>query len=204
MLRRPFVIALVLWACTLVPCLGQDTYQQEADRLAALLNWHAGSVVADLGAGEGQLTLAAAKRVGKAGRVYSTEIDPQKLADLKQLAAKEQNVTVLEAGEADTNLPPGCCDSLFLRLVYHHLTKPAEIDASLLRSLKPGGLLGIIDREPPPGSSVVKGVPANRGGHGMPQKILIEELTAAGFQLVQALNDWPDNQYCVVFRKPAS
>jgi predicted methyltransferase len=91
-----------------------------------------------------------------------------------------------------------------MRLVYHHITKPGEIDASLFRSLKPGGMLAVIDRDPPPGSTAVKDVPANRGGHGMPQKILIEELTGAGFQVVKSLNDWPSKLYCVVFRKPSA
>ena len=108
-----------------------------------------------------------------------------------------------KAAEDETNLPHECCDSIFMRLVYHHLTKPAEIDASLFRSLKPGGLLAVIDQEPPPGSSKVNGVPENRSGHGMPEKILIEELTSAGFQVVK-VQDWPDNNYCVVFRKPGS
>jgi len=203
MRRRSFIIALVLSAFIVVfACAEENTYQEEADHLALLLNWQSGSVVADIGAGEGQITLAAAKRVGTAGRVYTTELDTKKLAHLEELAANEKNITALQAGEAQTNLPPECCDSIFMRLVYHHLTKPAETDASLFRSLKPGGLLAVIDREPPPGSSKVEGVPENRGGHGMPQKILIDELTAAGFQVVKRLDDWPSKLYCVFFRKP--
>lgn len=201
MWRRSFIV--VLCAFTLAPCLAQDTYQQEADRLAALLNWQSGSVVAEIGAGDGQITLAAAERVGTAGRVYTTELDPKKLAHLEELAGKQKNITATQAAEAETNLPPECCDSIFMRLVYHHLTKPAEIDASLFRSLKSGGLLAVIDEEPQPGSAKVQGVPENRGGHGVPQKILIAELTAAGFEVVKVQNDWPDGDYCVIFRKPS-
>ena len=134
MWRRPFII--VLCAFTLAPCLAQDTYQQEADRLAALLNWQSGGVVAEIGAGDGQMTLVAAERVGTAGRVYTTELDQKKLAHLEELAGKQKNITTTKAAEGETNLPPKCCDSIFMRLVYHHLTKPAEIDASLFRSLK--------------------------------------------------------------------
>jgi len=202
-LGRLFVVAWFLSAFVVAPGCAQDTYQQEADRLAPLLNWHEGSVVAEIGAGKGELTLAAAKRVGATGRVYTTELDAKKRAQLEELAAKETNITVVAAGEAETNLPPACCESIFMRLVYHHLTKPAEIDASLLRSLKPGGMLAVIDQEPKAGSKAVEGVPENRGGHGIPEKILIEELTAAGFQLVKALDDWPDHHYCVIFRKPS-
>jgi predicted methyltransferase len=202
--RRPFIIALVLTAFIVVSCRAEDnTYPEEAERLAVLLNWQQGSVLADIGAGKGELTLIAAKRVGSTGRVYATELDTKKLALLEDLAAREKNVTALQAGEAQTNLPPACCDSIFMRLVYHHLTKPAEIDANLFRSLKPGGLLAVIDREPPPGSTKVPGVPDNRGGHGMPEKILIDELTSAGFQVVKSIDDWPSKLYCVVFRKPS-
>ena len=208
MLRRSLLMALLLCGLVVAPACAQDNHQEEADRLAVLLNWQPGNVVADIGAGKGELTLAAAKSVGETGRVYTTELDPKKLAQLEELAAKEKNITALRAGESETNLPPECCDSIFMRLVYHHLTKPAEVDASLLRSLKPGGLLAVLDEEPAPGSSIPDGVPKNRVGHGVPQKILIEELTAAGFQVVTTRDDWPGAHdsyhptYCVVFRKP--
>jgi predicted methyltransferase len=203
MWRRSLIFALVLSALVLAPCRAQDSYQEEADRLAVLLGWQPGSIVGEIGAGEGQMTLATAKYVGAAVRVYTTELDAKKLTHLEELAGEGKNITAIKASEAETNLPEGCCDSIFMRLVYHHLTKPAEIDASLFRSLKPGGLLAVIDEEPSPGSSRVEGVPESRGGHGMPQKILIEELTSTGFQVVKVRDDWPGNDYCVVFRKPS-
>jgi predicted methyltransferase len=207
MFRRSLLMALVFSGLLAAPGCAQDNYQEEADRLAVLLNWQPGNVVADIGAGRGELTLVVAKRVGPTGRVYSTELDPKKLAHLEELAATEKNITVLKAGDSDTNLPPECCDSIYMRLVYHHLTKPAEVDASLLRSLKPGGLLAVLDEEPAPGSSIPEGVPKNRIGHGVPQKIVVEELTAAGFQVVTTqewlgAHDSYHPTYCVVFRKP--
>src|SRR6266852_3991732 len=109
--------------------------------------------------------------------------------------------TVVASKEADTNLPAGCCDAIFLRHVYHHLTKPAEFDAGLVRSLKSGGRLAIIDFPPRAGLEPVEGVPSNRGGHGIPEKIVIEELKAAGLQVEKTVEDWPENSYCVLFVK---
>ncbi len=175
--------------------------------MATLLKWHLGSVVAEIGAGNGKLTVAAAHRVGPSGRVYSTEIDENTLVHLEELAAKEKDITVIRGAEAKTNLPPACCDSIFMRFVYHHLTKPAEIDASLFQSLKPGGRLAVIDENPREGTSIPEGVPKNRGGHGVPEGILINELTAAGFTVDADLKHWVSRDayhdvYCVVFRKP--
>jgi ubiquinone/menaquinone biosynthesis C-methylase UbiE len=173
----------------------------EMKRLAALMDWKPGTIVADIGAGDGRFAFAAAQIVGPSGKVFATEIDPEKLDKLRSEVAKRHlnNVIVLESKEADTNLPSECCDAIFLRRVYHHLTKPTEFDAALLRSLKPAGRLAIIEFPPRAGLEPVEGVPANRGGHGIPQKILIQELTAAGFHMTRTVNEWPNDDYVVLF-----
>jgi predicted methyltransferase len=203
---RRLVFTLLCGVLVLAACHGQARERkQEADKLAALLNWQAGSVVAEIGAGDGSMTLAAAERVGPTGRVYTTELDPDKLAKLQSLAAEQKNIIAVKAGQAETNLPHECCDSIFLRRVYHHFTEPEKEDASLFGSLKPGGLLAVIDFPPGEGPGdlkLPKGVPKNRAGHGMPKQLLIDELTAAGFQVVATPSDWAAPDYCVVFKKP--
>src|SRR6266568_4896337 len=77
----------------------------------------------------------------------------------------------------------------------------AEFDANIVRSLKPGGRLAIIDFPARAGLDPVEGVPGNRGGHGIPQKIVIEELSAAGLQVEKIVEDWPEDSYCVLFVK---
>ena len=172
-------------------------------RLAALMEWKPGTIVADIGAGDGIYSFAAVEHVGATGKVYATEIDTKKLEELKAEVTRRKlpNVVVVESKEADTKLPTACCDAIFLRRVYHHLTKPVEFDANLVRSLKPGGRLAIIDFPARSGLEPVEGVPENRGGHGIPQKIVIQELTAAGLQVEKVVNDWPENDYCILFVK---
>src|SRR6267154_2409308 len=176
---------------------------EEVKRLADLMGWKAGTVVADIGAGDGKYSFAAVELVGASGKVFATEIDAKKLEELRSEVARRKlaNVIVVESKEADTNLPAGCCDAIFLRRVYHHLTKPVEFDANLVRSLKPAGRLAIIDFAPRAGLEPVEGVPSNRGGHGIPQKIAIAELSAAGLQVEKIVNDWPEDSYCVLFVK---
>jgi ubiquinone/menaquinone biosynthesis C-methylase UbiE len=175
----------------------------EMKRLAALMEWKPGTIVADIGAGGGRFTFAALDYVGASGKIFATELDPQKLKELRAEVKKRNlpNVIVVESAEADTHLPDSCCDAIFLRRVYHHLTKPVEFDAKLVRSLKPDGRLAIIDFPPRPGLEPVEGIPSNRGGHGIPRKIVIEELTTAGLQVEKVVDDWPDDSYCVLFVK---
>ena len=175
----------------------------EIPKLAALMEWKPGTVVADIGAGDGSYAFAAVEHVGATGRVFASEIDAEKLKALRSEVKRRnlQNVTVVESGEAETNLPASCCDAIFLRRVYHHLTKPVEFDASLIHSLRPGGKLAIIDFPPHPEYGKVKGVPKDREDHGIQQKILIDELTRAGFQLEKIVDDWPTMDYCVLFVK---
>ena len=197
------VAAAVFLASLASAARAQGNAADEIKRLAELMAWKAGTVVADIGAGDGKYTFAAGERVGAAGKVFATEIDAQKLAELKSEVGRRKltNIVVVESKVAETNLPAGCCDVIFLRRVYHHLTKPAEFDASLVRSLKPGGRLAIIDFAPRAGLEPVEGVPSNRGGHGIPEKIVIEELMAAGLKVEKTVEDWPEGDYCVVFGK---
>jgi len=199
--KKLLLVGLVCAAAVVFGAQVRGDATEEIKRLAELMAWKAGTVAADIGAGDGKYTFAAVELLGASGKVFATEIDAKKLAELREEVAKRKlgNVMAVESKEAETNLPAGCCDAIFLRRVYHHLTKPAEFDASLVRSLKPGGRLAIIDFAPRAGLEPVEGVPSNRGGHGIPQKIAIEELSAAGLQVEKIVNDWPEDSYCVLF-----
>jgi ubiquinone/menaquinone biosynthesis C-methylase UbiE len=204
--REVILVSVVFLAVFLLCAFAQPS--DEISRLAQIMGWKAGQVIADVGAGEGYFAFAAAAAVGETGKVYATELDKKKLKALDEEVTRRglKNVVVVEAAEKETNLPEACCTSIFLRRVYHHLTAPKEMDASLWRSLKPGGVLAVIDFPPRKSltlTSPVKGVPGNRGGHGIPQKVLVEELRLAGFTLEKTYDDWPDDSYCVLFQRPA-
>jgi ubiquinone/menaquinone biosynthesis C-methylase UbiE len=114
---------------------------------------------------------------------------------------KLDNITVVEGTADDTKLPSSCCDTIFLRHVYHHLTQPQEFNKHLVRSLKPGAYLAVIDFPPSPNSSLPEGVPENRRGHGIPEKVMEDELTTAGLQVEKVIDDWSAQDYCVIFIK---
>ncbi|HEY7482682.1 MAG TPA: methyltransferase domain-containing protein [Gemmatimonadales bacterium] len=182
----------------------QDDFEADAKRLVTALQLHAGQTVADIGAGHGELTVALAREVGPSGRVYATEIDQDRLRDVRQAAdaARLENVSVIEAHATRTNLPDQCCDALVLRKVYHHFDRPELMNASLRQSLKPGGLLAIIDFQPDGKESAD---PVNRDTgdhHGVTSETVVRELTRAGFEEVTTEDGSGRSGYIVVVRRP--
>jgi ubiquinone/menaquinone biosynthesis C-methylase UbiE len=195
-------IILLWWLADVALGMNGDQ-RQEVTRLAELTQWKAGTIVADVGAGDGTYSFEAAEKVGPSGRVYATEIDTEKLKNLRAEAAKRkrENIVIVEGTTDDTKLPSSCCDTIFLRHVYHHLTQPQEFDRNLARSLKPGAYLAVIDFPPSPNLPPVEGVPKNRGGHGIPENVVEDELTTAGLQVHKVIDDWSAQDYCVIFVK---
>ena len=106
--------------------------KSEIEQLIQILGLKPDSSVADVGAGSGEISIAIAARVPH-GVIYSTEINPALLEKIRTNARKaEMNNTIPVMGkEHDTELPSQCCDAIFLREVYHHLTDPAGMDRSL-------------------------------------------------------------------------
>lgn len=181
---------------------------EEAARLSEILHLVPGKTVAEIGAGSGSMTVRIAQRVQPGGRVLSTDVEPKKLVKMQHAVhqAGAENVIVMGGVQTGAEFRPESCDAIYMRVAYHHFTDPQEMNRSLFHALKPGGMLAVIEFSPsllfpfpPP-----KGVPRRRGGHGIRKELLVNELTAAGFEKV-ADYKWPFRLfYCVVFRKPAA
>ena len=182
----------------------------EVHDLAELLTLEPGMTVAEIGAGSGRMTLLVARRVGPSGRVIATELEAPDVEELREKAASAglSNVDAIRGSQDGPNLPNECCDAVFMSKVYHHFARPAAMNEGLFEALKPGGRLAVIDFEPRawrfwlPRPATV---PENRGGHGMPIAILLEELADAGFSIEDVDETWwawPEQRFCVIARKP--
>jgi SAM-dependent methyltransferase len=184
----------------------------EAERLAQLLGARSGARIAEIGAGDGTLAIEIARRVGPSGRLYATELGEEQRAEIRERAkaAGLENIEVIEARVAASGLPTGCCDAVFMRNVYHHLSDPSAIAKDIQRALVPGGTLVVVDFPPTwylaPWSP--EGVGEERTEHGITSEAALRELEAAGFTRVEVIESWTDrllagDVYALVLRAPA-
>ena len=215
MRRYALITALAAAGAVTISAQRQASPREMADAerdvplLADVLEIKPGMTVADVGAGFGAMSIVLSKRLGPSGRVLSTDIGANQLRTLREAVTREQltNMTVIEGAPASTNLPDACCDAIFMRDVYHHITDVAGFNRSLASALRPGGRLAIIDFEPRRGSRVPEGVNPNRGGHGITPAIVEQEVSASGLTLDRTIASWPPGStdfFLVLFKKPVA
>jgi predicted methyltransferase len=211
MRKIPAAVASLILAAAIVHAQQPDARQiarertsaeRDAPRLVEVLELKPGMTVADVGTGGGAMAVVLGHWIGS-GRVLATDVTERSLATTREYVAKEglTNVTVIEGAAASTNLPPACCEAIFLRNVYHHITAAEPFNKSLFESLKPGGRLAIIDFLPGPGSRLPDGVPANRGGHGIPPAVVIDEMKQAGLTYIRTIEKFDGVAFLTLFQK---
>ena len=176
---------------------------ERARRLAEALAVRPGSTVAEIGAGSGLMVLEMARIVGPGGRVMATEMSEDQVEAIRRAGREAglDHVTVLRAGERDSNLPPGCCDAVYMQRVFHHLTDPGAVVESVSRALRPGARIAILEFEPNwiANFTTPPGVP-DRGGHGVPKTMLAREMKAYGFEPLGQFEKFDHGDYLAVFR----
>lgn len=202
MLRHASITLLLLLSLT--ACSeNEQTYSGDVTWLIEVLELSDTSVVADVGAGDGQQALQIADYLGTDGKLYATELGDDALQHLRKMIEIREvaNITILEGDPAKTNLPVECCDAIYMRRVYHHVAQPDSINLSLFDSLIPGGRLAILDFEP----GGTEGKPGDRDegdSHGITAETLITELSDAGFVQISEVQ-FDGIYYRVLFQKPA-
>ena len=145
----------------------------QVNRVMDLLGIEPGKNVADIGAGGGWFTVRAARRVGASGTVYAVDINPESMDYINERAKKEQldNIKTVLSTPDDPKLPPASVDAVLLLKTYHEVAHPVDLLKNLRAALRPGGKVGIIDRN------------GNGEDHGVSKDIVIREAAEAGYEL---------------------
>jgi SAM-dependent methyltransferase len=133
--------------------------QQRLSQLNDLLNerclreveLHAGERVVDFGSGLGQLTRALARGVGTTGRVLGIDGSAAQIATARELAHRDGEAALVEFRHGDVASPPlapgewGTFDVAHARFVLEHVTDPQAVVAHMVRAVRPGGRIVLVD-----------------------------------------------------------
>lgn len=147
----------------------------QIERVMDILNIKDKQSVADIGAGSGWFSVRAAKRTGT-GTVYAVEINQDYIAYINKRAKKEKfsNIKTVLGKPNDPMLPANSVDSVMLLKTYHEIAEPIALMKSVKKSLKTGGLVGIIDKN------------GSGDDHGLDQDKVVSEMKLAGFTLKES------------------
>lgn len=159
----------------------REVYAQRAAIVEAT-GVRAGMTVADFGAGTGLFTQLFADKVGLTGRIYAVDVAAPFLAhiDAESKRLGHPQVRTVKATQDLVGLAPQSVDLVFLCDTYHHLEQPAKALEGILKALRLGGRLVVIDfdREKNPTSDFMrKHVRFDKAG-------FVAEVKAAGFEEV--------------------
>ena len=153
-----------------------------------------GSKIADIGAGGGYFSLRFADAVGREGKIYAVDTNPEFLEFIRNYAKEKglDNVeTILAAGD-NLNLPEGSIDLIFVRNVYHHLQNRVEYFRKLKILLKPEGRVAIIEYK-------AGGFFSFHAifGHYVKREVIAEEMEKAGYMADENFDFLPEQSFTI-------
>jgi len=122
--------------------LRNDVYRRPLvtalDRLGLREGWRC----ADVGAGGGDVSVALAEVVGRDGRVYAIDSDPQARDDVAAQAAGRNAAQVIAITQAAEDLTlPEPVDLAFCRFLLLHVVDPLHVLKRMAGAIRPGGWL---------------------------------------------------------------
>ena len=168
----------------------QRDRRNEASEVMARAGIAPGMTVADIGAGEGYYTIRLAQKVGDDGRVLAEDIVPEVRDALADRVTREhlQNVSVRLGAPADPRLPDASFDRVFMIHMYHEIEQPYEFLWRLRPSLRPDGLVIVVDAD------------RQTQQHGTPPALLRCEFAAVGYRLAFTADMPSAGGYLAAFR----
>jgi predicted methyltransferase len=195
--------------CASVAHAGQDDKARDAwqrpEAVMDALGIKPGSIVADIGAGEGYFTFHIAHRVGPKGKVYAEDILEDEVNNIRERAAKEKlpQVEAILGAKDDPKLPEGSLDSVLIVNAYHEMREHDAMLRAVFRALKPGGLLAIID------APAAAGEPREKyfDRHRIPEQFVRDDTAQNGFSFLRQEPGFNSPErgrdyFFLIFKKP--
>lgn len=149
--------------------------------------------VADVGAGTGYFTFRLAPRL-QHGQVFAVDIDPAMLADLtrRRDSLGVTNVSVVRGTVSDPGLDAASVDVALVVDSYHEFSDPEAMGRALVRALRPGGRLVLVEYRAEDPTLAVEPI------HRMSADQMRKEMAALGLRQVASYDVLPQ-QHLLVF-----
>lgn len=169
--------------------------EERTDLLVKELGLRDTDVVADIGAGTGYFVFRMSPLLPR-GEVMAVDIQPEMLAIISDRAQQAAaNVTPVLGTTTDTRLPPASVDLILLVDAYHEFSHPREMGESMVRALKPGGRIALVEYRKEDPRVPIKPL------HKMSEAQARKELQALGLRWLETRSVLPQ-QHLMFFEKP--
>jgi len=180
----PALFVLVLATAQTVEHEPEREHWQELGNIFEAMAAGPGGIVADVGAGDGFLTMRLSPLVGEKGRVYAEDISASRLDRLRKRVTDAHlgNVILVTGSADDPRLPAAQLDSVVILNSYHEMPKYDEMLHRILEALKPNGRLVIAEPSPAPGEEKRAQQIAK---HHISSAFVAEEMAHAGFIMIE-------------------
>lgn len=170
---------------------------QLPDHVVAQMQIKSGMSVADIGAGTGYFLGRLSAAVGESGSVLGLDVEPDMVRYINERAQRESwaNVEARVVAGDDPALAPGSVDRVLIVDTWHHISNRSDYAAKLLESLRPGGIVFVVDftQESPHG-------PPKK--HRLSADAVLSELEAGGLKAAIEESELP-HQWIVSATRPA-
>jgi protein-L-isoaspartate O-methyltransferase len=171
--------------------------EERTDVLIEALALKPGEIVADIGAGSGYFSWRMARKVGAEGKVYAVDIQQEMLDILMVNMRKRQVDAIVQpvlGTVQDPKLPAGEVDMILLVDVYHEFDFPFEMTRAMIKGLKPGGRLVLVEYRGEDPEVPIKPL------HKMTVAQVRKEMSVHPIEFEQTIATLP-RQHIIVFRK---
>ncbi|MBI1240607.1 MAG: methyltransferase domain-containing protein [Nostoc sp. RI_552] len=171
--------------------------EEQPSKIVSALNLQPDDVVADIGAGTGYLSFRIAPLLTD-GKVLAVDIQPEMLEFVKFFKQEKNifNVEPILATLTNPNLPSASVDLALMVDTYHELEYPQELMQGIVKALKPGGKVVLVEYRGENPLIMIKPL------HKMTQKQVRKEMATVGLVWRETKNLLPQ-QHLMIFEKPS-
>lgn len=161
--------------------------EEECSLLIKNLKIKPGMTICDMGCGNGFYTTKLAEMTGPTGKVLAVDIQKEMLAMLRTRMKENdiKNVEPILGTLSNPKLPEGAVDVMFMVDVYHEFSHPVHMLNSIRKSLKPDGLIALVEFRLEDPKVPIKLV------HKMSKEQILKEFPASGFKLADQFDGLP-------------